>query len=142
MLPQYVIIPTFTYSNFGLTFDTTARYIPGSRNFNYGNAGEAGTDIRDYFTYDMRLSYEFKAKPRESVVARKDAKDYKGGKNVAQNLPSIFTKPWYDGITLTFGVNNVGDHKPPFVLGATDNTETNVYDPFGRTFYFEASKRF
>ena len=140
LIPQYVIIPTFTYSNFGFTYDATARYIPGLRNFNYGNVGDP---IRDYFTVDMRLSYEFKAKPRPSQVAAKDAKDYKGGKSVAQSpMPSIFTKPWYDGITLTFGVNNVNDRRPPYVNGANDNTETNIYDPYGRTYYFEASKRF
>ena len=129
LIPAYNITASLTYQYEGLTFVTSAHYLPETLDqgilfpeYN-GTAhgltlnGQAWT-IPDYYTIDMQLSYEF-------------------GKNKLQG------RRWYDGFKITVGCNNITDEQPPLIPSAVeDNTDKNNYDILGRFFYFEIAKRF
>jgi iron complex outermembrane receptor protein len=74
--------------------------------------------IPDYFTIDMRLSYEI-------------------GKGKLEG------RAWYDGTRFSVGCQNITGELPPVISDAVeDNTDKNNYDILGRFVYFEISKKF
>jgi len=74
--------------------------------------------VPDYFTIDMRLSYEI-------------------GKGKLEG------RAWYDGTRFSVGCLNITGEKPPVIADAVeDNTDKNNYDILGRFVYFEITKKF
>jgi iron complex outermembrane receptor protein len=160
--PQYKLAPYAEYRYGGMTLSALGNYIPSLRDADYlGSATDRKGDytteegfnlpkIRDYFTIDMTLSYEFGLnKPNPAVPAPAPApKDAKGGgKEVvsSQQMAKQMTSfKLLDGLKVTFGVNNITNGKPPLIALSPDfdNTDASIYDPYQRYFYFVVSKKF
>jgi iron complex outermembrane receptor protein len=162
--PQYKLAPYAEYRYGGLTLSALGNYIPSLRDGDYlgsptDRKGDYTTEegfnlpkIRDYYTINMTLSYEFGLnKPNPAAApapAPKDGKDAKGGgKEVvsSQQMAKQMTSfKLLDGLKMTFGVNNVTNGKPPLIALSPDfdNTDASIYDPYQRYFYFVVSKKF
>ncbi|MFL6519256.1 MAG: TonB-dependent receptor plug domain-containing protein [Chthoniobacterales bacterium] len=143
-IPDYKLTFLLEYRLGGLTYSANANYIPELRNA-IGQDVEFGDQstfdvIDDYFSVNMRLSYEFGkgyVEPTAPVTESKDGKSTVAG---------AATTSWYtrllNGTTLAVGCNNIFDADPPFVAGANSATDLSLYDGFGRFVYFEISKKF
>jgi outer membrane receptor protein involved in Fe transport len=143
-IPDYKLTFLLEYRLGGLTYSANANYIPEMLNAVGHSAASEDINtfdpIEDYFSVNMRLSYEFGKGYVEPTAAVTESKD---GKNTA---PGAATTSWYrrlmNGTTLTVGCNNIFDRDPPFVNGANSATDLSIYDGFGRFVYFEISKKF
>ena len=59
------------------------------------------------------------------------------------DLQASFTLPVYSGLTLSTGVDNLLDEKPPFAAAAfNDSFDSRTYDLKGRFWYFRISQNF
>jgi iron complex outermembrane receptor protein len=143
-VPDYKLTFLLEYRLGGLTYSANANYIPELRN-SVGRDPETEDistfdPIEDYFSVNMRLSYEFGKGYVEPTAPVTESKD---GKNT---VPGAATTSWYtrlmNGTTLAVGCNNIFDRTPPFVNGANSATDLSLYDGFGRFVYFEISKKF
>jgi iron complex outermembrane receptor protein len=142
--PDYKLTFLLEYRLGGLTYSANANYIPELRNaigHDVENEDQSTFDpIDDYFSVNMRLSYEFGKGYVEPTAPVTESKD---GKNT---VPGAATTSWYtrllNGTTLAVGCNNIFDADPPFVNGANSATDLSLYDGFGRFVYFEISKKF
>ena len=150
--PNYRITALARYSYEGASAAINMNYLPGLDNAQ-GRDPEhedqfSFMKIGDYLTFDMRLQYEFRAKPEAAAPSySQDAKDSKGIVDGANSIaaPERTINPFsrlVDGLTVAFGCNNIFDRVPPTVDGANNNTDLSVYDPYGRFLYFEVSKKF
>ncbi len=163
--PQYKLAPYVEYRYGGLSVSGLGNYIPSLRDGDYlGDASDRAGDyttyehfnlpkIRDYFTINSTISYEFglnKPTPGAPATASKEGKDAKGGgdakdmgssKEVAKKMMALNL---LDGLKLTFGVNNITNAKPAQILISPDfdNTDASIYDPFQRYYYIVVSKKF
>jgi iron complex outermembrane receptor protein len=143
-IPDYKLTFLLEYRLGGLTYSANANYIPELRNAigqDVENSDQSTFDvIDDYFSVNMRLSYEFGKGYVEPTAPVTESKD---GKNT---VPGAATTAWYtrllNGTTLAVGCNNIFDKDPPFVNGANSATDLSLYDGFGRFVYFEISKKF
>lgn len=153
-LPDYRLNGIARYSIAGASLAFNAIYIPGLLN-GQGQSVTVGTNegafqrVGDYLQIDGRLAYEFKARPVAPPAAAgysKDAKDSKGmvagvGATAAPGTSSPFSR-LIDGLTVAVGCNNIFDRQPPLITNANNNTDSALYDPYGRFVYFEVSKKF
>ena len=160
---QYHLTPTVSYSIFGATVSAIGNYIPSMRDANsiggvqsYDPSPIIGSynldkdhalpKIRDYFTVDLLVSYEFtyRAPGMDPTPAPKDAKD--GGKSVVSSEKTTAQSPlrYLDGLKLSFGIQNLTNARPPLINGSPDstNTDASIYDPYQRQYYFVVTKKF
>ena len=161
---QYHLTPTASYSIYGATISAIGNYIPSLRDANsiggiqaYDPSPIIGVynldknhnlpKIRDYFTVDLLLSYEFTYKPKgmEPAPAPKDGKD--GGKAMVGTTKTTTAESplrYLDGLKLSFGIQNVTNARPPLIVGSPDstNTDASIYDPYQRQYYFVVTKKF
>ncbi len=179
LVSQYRLTPVVEYKIRGFTASALGNYIPSARDAHNisidTTPGLGGTNpdkesdilnalgrtnlpiIRDYYTIDVLLSYEFLPPPpadapvpapkdgKDSVKSGKDGKD--GKTQVAtskQMAESMFTTRLLDGLKLSFGIDNVTNARPSRIAGSPDstNTDASIYDPYQRRYYFVVSKRF
>lgn len=150
--PNYRITALARYSYEGASAAINMNYIPGLDNaVGHDPDGEdqfSFMKIGDYLTFDMRLQYEFRAKPEAAAPSySQDAKDAKGMVAGASSVaaPEKTIQPFsrlVDGLTVAVGCNNLFDRVPPTIDGANNNTDLTAYDPYGRFLYFEVSKKF
>ena len=162
--PSYRLSPYASYRYGGATVSALGNYIPSTRDGDYidpaTRLGEYTTQdgfnlpkIRDYFTINSTVSYEFglkKQEPNMPAPAPKDGKDGKGGGKEAppqtsqQMAKEMMSLHLLDGLKVTFGVNNITNAKPASILLSPDfdNTDASIYDPFQRYYYFVVSKKF
>ena len=169
-VPQYRLTPYAEYRYGGLRLSGLGNYTPSVRDAHnidisaYEGPAKDGylTKIRDYFTVDLLLSYEFGlAKPsaagapapkdgKDHVVSGKDGKD---GKTVASShemAHEMMALKLLDGLKLGFGINNVSNARPPKIGSSRDfdsgpdatNTDAALYDPYQRLYYFTIAKKF
>ena len=157
--PDYKIAPYVEYRYGGASISFLGQYIPTLRNAAFIDPVDRAGDytdyehfnlpkIRDYFTVDSTISYEFglkKPEPTAPMPAPKDGKD--GGKSVVTSKDTakkMMAINLLDGLKLTFGVNNITNARPSQVLLSPDstNTDASIYDPFQRYYYFVVSKKF
>jgi hypothetical protein len=130
-IPEWDLNLSLTWEYKGFAYTVMANYLPEisdpglligpysqpEQGFTINNPTKPFT-IPDYYTINMRLSYEF-------------------------GLDKTDGRKWYDGTKLAVGCLNVADAKPPVISDAVeDNTDKNVYDILGRFIYFEVSKKF
>lgn len=144
-LPEYRISSFLAYELRGFSWDLTFNYQPETLNAtSVGLEGvEAGRStfptIEEYYTFDTQFSYEFgKNKDYAGTTESSTGKD---GKEVLTTVPGA-KRSLLDGLRLTVGVNNLLNEKPPFIAGATDNTDLSAFDSLGRYYYVEVSKKF
>jgi len=108
--------------------------------------------VGDWTTVDWQISYEFG--PPAEVTPETPAPGYsKDGKRIVGEK-AISPKPegsrwnWRTilaNTTLTFGINNLGDTRPPLsVQGGTffQGYDTTAATPIGRYFYVQLEKKF
>ena len=107
--------------------------------------------ITDYITLDGQLSYTFpRPAPVEAAPEPGYSKDAKDGKGVVQQTATTTAAPSANLLqrllwdtTLTVGVNNAFDRRPPSVLGAfNDNYDTSNYTIRNRYYYVSIKKKF
>ena len=130
-IPEWDLNLSLMWEFKGFTYTVMANYIPEisdpglligpysqpQQGFTVNNPTQP-FKVPDYYTINMRLSYEF-------------------GKDKTEG------RTWYDGTRLTVGCLNIADATPPVISDAVeDNTDKNVYDILGRFIYFEVSKKF
>ena len=150
--PNYRVTALGRYAYEGASVAVNMNFIPGLDNA-VGRDPEQEDQftfpkVGDYLTFDTRLQYEFRAKPAAAAPSySKDAKDSKGMVAGASSTTAPVTTvgPFsrlVDGLTVAVGCNNIFDRVPPTVGGANANTDTSIYDPYGRFLYFEVSKKF
>ena len=162
--PDYKLVPYVEYRYGGASVTALMNYIPSLRDIDFLNdpADRAGNytsyehfnlpKIRDYYDIDMTINYEFglnKATPGAVAPSPKDGKDGKGGGDISKDTSKEIAKKMMainllDGLKITFGVNNITNARPPLIALSpdSDNTDTAIYDPFQRYFYFVISKKF
>ena len=121
-------------------------------------SGQATRKIREWYPVDILVNYTFNLPPpaAQNEVAGY-AKD--GGKNVKmkdgkeKNVMPVSTaeynpcgwRAWLNNVTLTLGVNNVGDQLPPFAAGATQadfGFDRVTANDKGRFWFAAVKKRF
>ena len=174
---QYHLTPSVSYSNYGFTVGAVANYIPSFRDaHNFGLQGldpslggintdkpssilaNSGQDyfnkIRDYYTIDLLVSYEFNYHPPTGPApapSPKEGKDGKDGKNVVAQgntskamADSMFSLKLLDGLKLQFGITNLTNARPPEIQSSPDssNTDGSFYDLYQRQYFFVATKKF
>ncbi|HLH54352.1 MAG TPA: TonB-dependent receptor [Verrucomicrobiae bacterium] len=130
-IPEWDLNLSLTWEFKGFTYTVMANYVPEisdpglligpysqpQQGFTINNPTQP-YKVPDYYTINMRLSYEF-------------------GKDKTEG------RKWYDGTRLTVGCLNIADAQPLIIPDAVeDNTDKNVYDILGRFVYFEVSKKF
>ena len=166
-VPDYHLIPYVSYSAYGFTASALMNYSPSLRDAHaidlttYQGPAKDGylPKIRDYYTVDLRVGYEFGLKPAEEapVPAPKDGKDkgknvaYNDGKDTSKEAPvsqsmakQMSIARYLDGLKLEFGINNVTNARPPLIQASPDATNSDgaLYDPYQRLYYFVISKKF
>ena len=106
--------------------------------------------VGSWTTVDWQISYEFGS--RAELTPETPAPGYgKDGKRILgekANSPRSegTSRGWHSllaNTTLTFGINNLGDTRPPLsVQGVVQGYDTQVATPIGRYFYVELEKKF
>ncbi len=163
-VPDYHLTSFVSYGIYGFTTSALLNYSPSLRDAHnidlttYQGPAKNGylPKIRDYYTVDLRLGYEFGYKVQEDspVPAPKDGKDK--GKNVSYNTGKDSPAPsqemakhmsiarYLDGLKLEFGINNVTNARPARIAASPDATNSDgaLYDPYQRVYYFVVSKKF
>jgi iron complex outermembrane recepter protein len=104
--------------------------------------------IGSFTTVDWQISYQL-GKPEEITPQTpppgysKDGKRILGEKAISPKPegPSAGWRRWFADTKVTFGINNIGDVRPPFSdsLAGFDTQTTN---PFGRYYYVQFEKKF
>ena len=164
-IPQFHLTPAITYKWGGFTVAGLGNYdppvrdaasydldpTPGLGGYNPDKNHEL-PKIRDFYTIDLLVSYEFGLKKpgmEAPTPSPKEGKDGKGGgdKNVVANPPTqspIMYSRLLDGLKLSFGIDDLTNARPPLISDSPDatNTDAGIYDPYGRRFYFTIEKKF
>ena len=163
-VPQYRIAPYFEYRYGGARASLLGNYIPSVRDAHdidistYQGPAKDGylPKIRDYFTIDLLLSYEFGlSKPapgaapapkdgKDHVASGKDGKDGKTVQTSHEMAHEMMALKLLDGLKLGFGINNITNARPPLINDSPDatNTDAAIYDPYQRLYYFTIAKKF
>ncbi len=106
--------------------------------------------VGSWTTVDWQISYQFgppaELTPETPVSGYgKDGKRISGEKAISPKSegPSRGWRSLLANTTFTFGINNLGDTRPPLsVQGVIQGYDTQAATPIGRYFYVELEKRF
>ena len=156
-VPQYKLAPYVEYRFGGFKASALMNYTPSVRDAHdidisaYEGPQKDGylSKIRDYYTVDLLFAYTFGLNkpdaPPAPMPTPKDGKD--GGKQVVSKevAKKMSSSPRFlDGLSLGFGINNVTNARPPFIVNSPDSTNTDaaLYDPYQRLYYFTIEKKF
>jgi iron complex outermembrane recepter protein len=163
-VPDFKTVCSAFYSKllFGMdTFRTglTFNYVDSEHDINdnfKGTNPSATLDAPNYVhligsfsTVDWQISYAFGA-PTPPVAETPQPGYSKDGKRVLGEK-AISPKPegsgsglrkWLANTTLTFGINNIGDVKPPYSSDWYQGFDTGDTTPYGRVFYVQIDKKF
>jgi hypothetical protein len=164
-VPDFKSIVSLFYSKqlFGIdTFRTgfTFNYVDSEHDFfdNFKGTNPTATlDAPNYVhlvgsfcTVDWQISYAL-GEPTPPLAAAplpgysKDGKQIIGEKAISPKPEgsSSGMRKWLANTTLIFGINNIGDVKPPFSSDTnTQGFDTGNANPFGRQFYVQIDKKF
>jgi iron complex outermembrane receptor protein len=163
-VPDFKIIASLFYSKLLCGIDTfrtglTLNYVDSEHDIHdnfKGTDPQATLDapgfvhlIGSFTTLDWQISYAFGA-PTPPVSETPQPGYSKDGKRVLGEK-AISPKPegsgsgirkWLANTTLTFGINNIGDVKPPYSADWYQGFDTGDTTPFGRVFYVQIDKKF
>jgi outer membrane receptor protein involved in Fe transport len=162
--PDFKAIASLFYSKqlFGIdTFRTglTLNYIDSEHDLHdnfKGTDGLATLDaphyvhlIGSFTTLDWQISYtlgEATAPVSETPPPgySKDGKRILGEQAISPKAEgsSRGIRKWLANTTLTFGINNIGDVKPPYSADWFQGFDTGNAVPYGRQFYVQIDKKF
>jgi hypothetical protein len=162
-LPDFKLLGSLFYSKTVFGYDAfrtgvTVNYVDSEHDINdnfKGTNRSAVTQpnglvhrIGDWTTFDWQISYAFGKPVPVSPETTKPGYDKDGKRLVGEK--AISPRPegshwgwrtFLAGTTLTFGINNVFDTRPPFAdyFAGFDTGTTN---PIGRFFYLDVEKKF
>jgi iron complex outermembrane receptor protein len=163
-VPDFKLIASLFYSKKLFVNDTfrtglTVNYIDSEHdiqdNFK-GTYGKATLDapkyvhlIGSFTTVDWQISYTL-GEPTAPVAETpapgysKDGKPIVGEKAISPKPEgsSKGIRKWLANTTLTFGINNIGDVKPPYSSDWYQGFDTGDAVPYGRQFYVQVDKKF
>ena len=163
-IPDFKAVVSLFYSKLLFGMDTfrsglTLNYIDSEHDINdnfKGTNPQATLDAPNYVhligsftTLDWQISYVF-GEPTPPVSETPQPGYSKDGKRVLGEK-AISPKPegsgsgirkWLANTTLTFGINNIGDVKPPYSADWYQGFDTGNTVPYGRVFYFQIDKKF
>jgi len=104
--------------------------------------------IGSWTTVDWQVSYALGPPAEVTAESPKPGYDKEGKRIIGEQAisprpegPKGGLRRWLANTTVTFGINNVGDVKPPFADVAVGYDEETA-NPIGRFFYFQLEKRF
>jgi iron complex outermembrane recepter protein len=164
-VPDFKSVVSLFYSKqlFGIdTFRTgfTFNYVDSEHDVNDNFKGTNPTATLDapnyvhligsFCTVDWQISYAL-GEPTPPLAAAplpgysKDGKQIIGEKAISPKPEgsSSGIRKWLANTTLTFGINNIGDVKPPYSADTnTQGFDTGNANPFGRQFYVQIDKKF
>jgi iron complex outermembrane recepter protein len=152
-LPDFKMTASLFYSKtlFGTdSFSTglTFNFVDGERdNFPEPSNGQFH-HIGSFSTLDWQISYQLGA-PEEITPETplpgygKDGKRLLGGKatSLKPEGPGAGWRRWVANTKVTFGINNLGDVRPPFADSLT-GFDTQTTNPLGRFYYVQLEKKF
>jgi len=163
-IPDFKANISLFYSKllFGIdTFRTglTLNYIDSEHDINdnfKGTYGQATLDAPNYVhligsftTLDWQIAYTLgESTPPVAQMPQpgysKDGKRILGEKAISPKPEGSNSgiRKWLANTTLTFGINNIGDAKPPFSADYFQGFDTGNTVPYGRLFYFQIDKKF
>ena len=162
-VPDFKLVASLFYSKrlFGIdTFRTglTVNYIDSEHDFvdNFKGTRTVTLDAPNYVhligsftTLDWQISYAF-GEPTPPVSEMPQPGYSKDGKRILGEK-AISPKPegsgsgirrWLANTTLTFGINNIGDVKPPYGSDEEEGYDSSNAVPYGRVFYVQIDKKF
>jgi iron complex outermembrane recepter protein len=163
-VPDFKAVASLFYSKhlFGIdTFRTglTFNYVDSEHDINDDFKGTNPTATLDapkyvhligsFCTLDWQISYAFGA-PTPPLSAAplpgysKDGKRVIGEKAISPKPEgsSDGLRKWLANTTLTFGINNIGDVKPPYSADWYQGFDTGDAVPYGRVYYVQIDKKF
>jgi iron complex outermembrane recepter protein len=163
-VPDFKLVASLFYSKilFGIdTFRTglTINYTDSEHDLNdnfKGTDPQANLNapkyvhlIGSFTTLDWQISYAFGA-PTPPLSAAplpgysKDGKRVIGEKAISPKPEgsSDGIRKWLANTTLTFGINNIGDVKPPYSADWYQGFDTGDAVPYGRVYYVQIDKKF
>jgi iron complex outermembrane recepter protein len=163
-IPDFKAVASLFYSKTLFGMDTirtgfTLNYVDSEHDINdnfKGTLPQAALDAPNYVhrigsftTVDWQISYRVgeptpPAAQTPPVGYSKDGKRLLGEKAIspaAEGSSKGFRK-WLANTTLTFGINNLGDVKPPFSADSFQGYDPSNTTPFGRLFYVQIDKKF
>ena len=163
-IPDFKMVASLFYSKtlFGIdTFRTglTLNYVDSEHDINdnfKGTLPGAALDAPNYVhrigsftTVDWQISYMFgePTAPAGQTAPpgySKDGKRLLGEKAISPRPEgsSSGVRKWLANTTMTFGINNIGDVKPPFSSDSLQGYDASNAVPFGRLFYLQIDKKF
>jgi iron complex outermembrane recepter protein len=163
-VPDFKAIVSLFYSKqlFGIdTFRTglTLNYVDSEHDFFDNFKGTNNTVTLDapkyvhligsFTTLDWQISYTLGEAAAIGPEApppgySKDGKRILGEKAVSPKPEgsSSGIRKWLANTTLTFGINNIGDVKPPYASDNYQGFDTGNAVPYGRQFYVQIDKKF
>lgn len=152
-LPDFKMTASLFYSKtlFGTdSFSTglTFNFIDGERDGFPEPSNGQFHHIGSFSTLDWQISYQL-GQPEEISPQTplpgygKDGKRLLGEKAISPKPegPSAGWRRWVANTKLTFGINNLGDVRPPFADSLT-GFDTQTTNPFGRFYYVQLEKKF
>ncbi|MEO7932107.1 MAG: TonB-dependent receptor [Chthoniobacterales bacterium] len=101
-------------------------------------------EVNSLTTLDLLFSYTFGKDAQEETSQTGGGYD-KDGKAIASGSSELRAKPWYADTTLSLGVRNVTDEKPPFASGFAGNSNGYpgyIYSSEGRFAFVSVTKKF
>jgi hypothetical protein len=163
-VPDFKAIVSLFYSKhlFGIdNFRTgfTLNYIDSEHDINDNFKGTNPTATLDapnyvhligsFTTVDWQISYTL-GQPTPPLAESpqpgysKDGKRILGEKAISPKAEGSNSgiRRWLANTTLTFGINNIGDVKPPYSADWYQGFDTSNTVPYGRQFYVQIDKKF
>jgi iron complex outermembrane receptor protein len=160
-IPDFKLVASLFYSKtlFGIdTFRTglTLNYVDSEHDIDdnfKGTLPNATLDAPNYVhrigsftTVDWQISYLFGEPTTPSGLPgySKEGKRLLGEKAVspAPEGSSNGIRKWLANTTLIFGINNIGDVKPPYSSDSFEGYDPSNSVPYGRLFYVQIDKKF
>jgi outer membrane receptor protein involved in Fe transport len=104
--------------------------------------------VGSWTTVDWQVSYTLGPLAEVTPESPKPGYDKEGKRIIGEKAispapegPRGGLRRWLANTTVTFGINNIGDVKPPFADVAV-GYDAQTTSPIGRFFYFQLEKRF
>ncbi len=163
-VPDFKAIVTLFYSKHLFRIDDfrtgfTLNYIDSEHDVNDNYKGTNPTATLDapnyvhligsFTTVDWQISYTL-GQPTPPLAESpqpgysKDGKRILGEKAISPKAEGSNSgiRRWLANTTLTFGINNIGDVKPPYSADWYQGFDTGNTVPYGRQFYVQVDKKF
>jgi iron complex outermembrane receptor protein len=163
-IPDFKLIASLFYSKTVFGIDTartglTLNFVDSEHDINdnyFGTFPQAVLDapgyvhlVGNWLTFDWQISYKFGAPSTITPETPKPGYDKEGKKMVGEKAvaPPVEGRKggirwWLANTTLTFGINNIFDTRPPYSSDWYQGFDTGDATPMQRYFYVQIDKKF